>query len=486
MSTIIRISAKFCSIEGEENMAFLQALDRELSFNIQGAEYSPAYKYGKWDGQEHLLSKQLIFPKGLIWRVKEFYDRFGEPYQIIDDRPEKSLSAKIDIYKILKKLGKVPFPYQEDIVATTLKHDHGIIKSPTGSGKSLMAAMIVAQFGKKSIIFVIGRDLLYQTQGFFSQIFKQEIGFVGDGICKIHDITVASIWTCSQALGLKKIKRDSEFEEGEEKNLDPQKYQDIREMLKNAKLVIFDECHMAACSSIQEIVKVLNVEYLYGLSASPIRDDGADLLIEGVLGKKIVDLSASTLIDQGYLVQPTIKFIKVPPYHEKLKKNYQTIYKNYVVQNDVRNSLVVTGAQRLVEQNYQTLVLFNNVAHGEILYEQLKQKIPCILLSGKDSSDTRKAAREKLESGKVSCILASRIYDIGVDIPSLSGLVLAGAGKSSVRALQRIGRVIRNHKSKTRAAIIDFLDSAAFLKDHALARRAIYSTEERFNVIWPK
>jgi hypothetical protein len=48
------------------------------------------------------------------------------------------------------------------------------------------------------------------------------------------------------------------------------------------------------------------------MSASPWRDDNQDLVIEGILGKRIVEISASFLIERGYLVKPIIRFKEVP------------------------------------------------------------------------------------------------------------------------------------------------------------------------------
>jgi superfamily II DNA or RNA helicase len=61
-------------------------------------------------------------------------------------------------------------------------------------------------------------------------------------------------------------------------------------------------------------------------------------------------------------------------------------------------------------------------------------------------------------------------------------LVLLGSGKSSTRALQRIGRVLRPYPGKTHASVIDFTDNAKFLYDHSLARQRIYETETEFIV----
>ena len=138
----------------------------------------------------------------------------------------------------------------------------------------------------------------------------------------------------------------------------------------------------------------------------------------------------------------------------------------------------------MVEQGFVPLVLFHTIKHGDVLYDQLKKSVSTGLLSGKDSAKQRDKIKDELESGKIKCLVASKIFDIGVDLPILSGLVIAGAGKSSVRALQRIGRVIRPYKGKKMAAIVDFYDQAPYLYEHALCRKEIYETE--FDVKIPK
>jgi superfamily II DNA or RNA helicase len=207
------------------------------------------------------------------------------------------------------------------------------------------------------------------------------------------------------------------------------------------------------------------------------------MLIEAFLGRKIVDVSARELIRQGYLVPPRIRFIAPTPYPFKSGK-YPSIYARYVVENEQRNSMIVKATKSMVEQSFVPLVLFHTIKHGDVLFDHLKKTVPTGLLSGKDSAKQREKIKDELESGKIKCLVASKIFDIGVDLPILSGLVIAGAGKSSVRALQRIGRVIRPYKGKKMSAIIDFADQAPYLSQHAEIRREIYESE--FDVTWPQ
>ena len=482
MAQII-IDGNRCHLKDETDFDFLYTLDSELSFKFKGVEFTRAYKGRHWDGFTRLLTRDLSFPYGLLGRVGRLYKSHGKNVVVIDDRT-KTLINSISIISNLKKIDKEPYPYQLRAVDVIQNNDCGILRMATGSGKTLCSALMTAYLNKKTIIYVIGVDLLYQLHDFYGKIFNEDIGIIGDGKCDIRDINIASVWTVGQALGMKKnILTDVE---GKEALVGTNKYKDIKDLMKTAKVHIFDECHLAACDTIQEINKTINPEHIYGMSASPFRDDGKDMLVESVLGGQILEIPATYLIDRGFLVKPVINFTKVPKFHEKLPKNYQTVYKKYIVENEVRNKLIIDGAERLVELGYQPLVLYDKIKHGKTLFSEIEKRVSCTLLSGKDSASVRQEAKDKLESGDIQCIVASKIFDIGVDLPSLSGLIIASGGKSSVRGYQRIGRVIRKHPGKKIAAVIDFFDQAHFLRQHSKTRYAIYCSEKGFEVRWPK
>lgn len=486
----ICINRKKCQIIDETDIDFLRQLDNELSFMVQGAEYTGAFRgfmneatgqFESWDGKHRLLSEDLFFSPGLLNRVELFFQTHNKPFRIVDNRPLHLPGTPVDILPKLKELDKVPYPHQLYALEQAKSNCRGIIRLATGSGKSLISALITAEFGKPTIIYVIGKDLLYQFHTLFSELFDQKIGIIGDGKCEVADINIATIWTVGQALGLRVSRAE---EEEKEKKPEPEKFKIIRDTLRYSKLHILDECHLAACDTVQGIFRKINPENLYGMSASPWRDDGADLLIEAYLGGKIVDISAKKLIESGHLVKPLIKFLAVPPYPHRKAKHYKTLYSKYITNNTDRNSMVLKGTVKLVEQGFQTLVLFQDLKHGKILYNLISKNLDCEILSGKDSAKVRDKVKDKLASGNLRCILASKIFDIGIDLPTLSGLIVSSGGKSSVRALQRVGRVIRKAPGKNQAAVLDFADQAPWLLDHSKIRRDIY--KEEFDVVWPQ
>jgi superfamily II DNA or RNA helicase len=484
MNKITVQNNKTCNIILPDNPEGLFELREKLSFKMAGVEYTQAYKHG-WDGITHMVDKKGNFPLGLLSKVKKILAEKQISCDIVDKRKEIILDEELNVSDNLKQIGKDPRDYQLAMVDAALKNRKGIIRACTGSGKTLAAALITAKFNKPTIIYVIGLDLLQQFHKTFTEVLKQPIGFIGNGVCDIQKVNIASVWTIGKALNIKfKMFEEDESEDEEDLNI-PNKLK-IQQLLKSTQLHIFDECHSVSCDTIKEIYKNIDPVLIYGMSGTPYRDDGSDLLIDGMLGEQIINVSASELIERKILAQPIIKFVNVPalPVHAR---TYADVYGEYIVDNEARNYLILKETEKMVEKGYQVLVLFKQIKHGKFLHKLFKEnKIKCDILYGAHKLEHREEIKEQLAKKELDVILASVVFDIGVDIPSLSGLVLAGSGRSSVKALQRIGRVIRSYPGKNYAAIVDFVDNVRFLKNHSQTRHKIYTSEKGFIVKWPK
>ncbi len=481
MHKIIIHDNKACQFVTEDASLF-RVLRSKLSYKMNGVEYTEAYKNG-WNGVTYLIGKKGNFFYGLLSVVEEFLKDHHETYIIEDLRPPLKVNKPIDLSKVLKKIKMVPRDYQDRIVDATCNSRNGIVRACTGSGKTLCTAMIAARLNKPTIIYVIGLDLLKQTHDLFTTLFKEKIGYIGDGVCNIERINIASIWTIGSALNINKKNICTDDEISCEEKVDLTQKEKIIKLLKQTKVHIFDECHVVTCDTIQSIHKNIDPEHIYGFSGTPYRDDNTDLLINGILGEQIVDVSASELIEKKILAQPIIKFIAVPHMSMPLAQ-YQTVYKSYITENDIRNIIIIDQTKELLDKKYTPLILFKHIKHGQLLFDMMTDAgIKCEMLYGNDSIKRRTEVKEMLVAGEIQAILASTIFDLGVDIPMLNALVLCGGGKSSIRALQRIGRVIRYFPGKKFAAIVDFYDQIKFLKKHSVIRSEIYSSEKGFRVI---
>ena len=76
--------------------------------------------------------------------------------------------------------------------------------------------------------------------------------------------------------------------------------------------------------------------------------------------------------------------------------------------------------------------------------------------------------------------IATPIFDEGIDVPAIDVVVLAGAGKSHIKLLQRIGRGLRKKEGEDNTLVIhDFIDDTnKYLFKHSKARVAVYKDEK--------
>lgn len=474
MNKIVILDNKKCQFISDDTQ-LVAKLRRFLSFKIAGVEYMPAYQNG-WDGITYLLTKNNKFNYGLLNKVKSFLTDHNSEFTIQDKRSPIVPNTELDISHNLKKHNLIPREHQVRTCNAACATDRGIVRAATGSGKTLSTAMITAKINKPTIIYVIGLDLLDQFHKLYSKLFDEEIGYIGNGVCNIKRINIASIWTIGCSLKLKNVVED---DLDDEKELDESNSVKILKLLNDTKLHIFDESHVVATTTISEIYKNINPEYIYGFSGTPFRDDNSDLLIHAILGEQIINVSASELIKLNLLATPLIKFYTVPKM--PVGNVYTSVYKEYIVENDIRNDLIIKVSKELIDKKYTTLILFKQIKHGDILLEKLTEAgIKCAMLYGNDSLDKRNEIKQDLVDKKIDLILASTIFDIGLDLPQLSALVLAGGGKSTVKTLQRVGRILRPMPGKKFAAVVDFYDQVKFLKKHSKRRFDIYKSEEGF------
>ena len=465
-----------CRIEDFEDQNVLRLIDERLSYDVQGFGFMKISN--RWDGKQRLMSKSLCFPVGMLSAVEEIFTEKNIAYRKVDNR------TKPNYGKPMSPISDSKFSerdYQRNTIKKCIAAGSGIVKMCTGSGKSFVIASLVAHYNTKSIIYVVSIDLLHQMVSTLKDSFGIDAGIIGDGHCNIKQINVMTIWTAGAAFDKKletKYAEDTDCSAGKIKNKE-----DIRNLVRQADVIILDECQYGGSDTFQFLDKESKKSYnRFLFSGTPWRESGDDILLEAVAGEKIVDVSASMLIKKGFLVRPNIVFKDVSPIRG-VGKTYPEVYSKYIINNDERNNMAVEACKNFVKKDLKVLILFRNINHGEIISEKLSNaNIEHSFLSGKDSTKDRDIGVFKIKNGEVNVILASTIFDVGVDIPILDALINMGGGKSTGKMLQRIGRVIRSYPGKDSAYIIDFYDQCKYLRDHSQVRYKTACSEKEFNI----
>lgn len=430
----------------------------------------------KWNKK----TKKATFPTGLITPARKFFNKYKIDYKLIDKRNLAKTRAKN--YQTTSDLE--PRDYQQETIDKAVQRQRGVIKCATGGGKTAIASGIIAALGVSPFIFyVTSKDLLHQAHSEITKFVsnngsKLEVGIIGDGHKEIKDVNVMTVQTAMRALDAKYKAFDDEDRKKDTTDIEDIKPL-IKKLIRDCRGMICDEVQHWASETCQTIADAsVSAHYRYGMSATPYRDMNDDILIEACFGSVISDISASFLIKRGYLIKPDIYFLNVdnirPVYN-----SYSNIYDEAIVHNGLRNTWISNMATRFYEEGRSPLVLVKKIEHGEILSSLIPGSK---FLHGSVASKKRKEHIQKMRDREVGVTVATSIFDEGVDVRPLDTLLLAGSGKSSTRALQRIGRILRPFEGKKDAIAVDFNDHCKYLRDHSKKRMKIYRTEPEFNI----
>jgi len=453
-------------------------------------------------------------PMGLLHRICQVAQKHGAEVRIV--RADSWLAPKPTFGMHLMNVA--PRDYQDEAMLAAALNPMGVFRAPTGSGKTMMAAAIIVAGGMPAVVVVPTIDLLYQFKDWLAAHLalnpgvvapsneRWHIGQMGDGVVDPQPVTVTTIRTMSKILGIAyKPYEFAEYDDKDDTSLNPRALQYWVEQLGT---VIVDECHILGARTVYEVATKVPALRKYGMSASPWRDDGADLMIEAAVGPSIYHCPTKRLVDGGFLMAPEIvvkstaswwsaaawgqvckscgrqvlKWTKQCPScrGQNFRSQFTEAYKAEIVENPIRNGRIAELVSKL---NRPTMVLVKQVKHGR----QLQQLIPdSIFLSGRDRGQTRVDVFEQMRTGQLQTVICTTIADLGLDIPMLEALVLAGGGKSSTRHLQRIGRVVRPYPGKRRPLVVDFDDGHihAWFRRHEQARRKIEQAEWGESAKW--
>ncbi len=105
--------------------------------------------------------------------------------------------------------------------------------------------------------------------------------------------------------------------------------------------------------------------------------------------------------------------------------------------NNLRNDLI---RQVVEELEGITLIIVTQINHGDMLQQLLPEST---FVNGKEQLETRKQIIKDIKNRKIKNIIATTIYDEGVDLPSIDNLIIACGGKSEIKTIQRVGRGLR-------------------------------------------
>jgi superfamily II DNA or RNA helicase len=258
-------------------------------------------------------------------------------------------------------------------------------------------------------------------------------------------------------------------------------------LLAYFQFVIIEEAHEAGGDSFYDVLNACkNAHYRLALTATPfMRDDEeANMRLMAVSGPVTVKVTEKMLIDSGILAKPYFKFERVES-PSKLRRgmSWQKAYKMGIMESEDRNAKIIRNMRIAQHYKLPIICLVQRKEHGR----ELKKLASAVGISidfifGESKHEQRKKALNSLKSGAYDGIIGSTILDVGVDVPAVGMVILAGGGKAEVATRQRIGRGLRAKKHMANVCfIVDFVDNGNdTLMRHYLERRRIIESTPGF------
>jgi len=352
-------------------------------------------------------------------------------------------------------------PDQLQLIKQTLIYQRGVIKAPTGSGKTITALGLISMFpGMRVLILVHRQEILKQ----FIERFKKHL--------PIRKLTVVTEGQTPPPGGTVVGMIQTAI-----------KYP-VDVVCDAFDIVIVDEVHRCWDRDGQygTFLNYCLAPMKIGFTATPWNWDThreRALGTEGLIGPIIGELTLQKGQDLGIVAKPYIT-LRTVPYDPNLGdlRRYREIYDRCVVNNRARNAIISKEAKIRALAGKSTLTIVREIKHGEILANMAQTMgLNSVFIHGSTPGEQRDAVKQALENKIHMNVIATDIWKEGVDIPSLNGVIIAAAPKSQIYTLQAVGRGMRTAEGKTRVEIIDFLDPYRYLARHAIQRLSTYVEE---------
>lgn len=403
-----------------------------------------------------LLSiEQRIYRKGLGWKTithsmttpdGKFYTGL---YPFImcnidgavvarDDRKWPEYSFKIP------ELSKDLRDYQIEYAVQALQTTRCIVESDTGSGKTIMMAALLAILDLPTLIIVPNKTILYQLSTELTTLIPGSEFGIASG---------------------EKVKR-SRFLIGLPGTLSKFPSPELREF----KVVMMDEAHLAAGQRIEDLILTVNAPFRFGFTGTAKgRSDGRDLVVEGLFGPPIKLIETQQLTDQGYLAPVKIEIVR-----GWWEGNFAALEDHLIVRNEKRNELITKIVKA---QKGTVLVLVKRIEHGEILQKLIPHSI---FVSGDTDGEKREEIRQSILHGTYRVLIASNVFAVGLDIPNLEVGINAAGGKAEILTKQRFGRITRPWNEVVKKWIDIYDDYHPGLEEHSKERVKYYRGKSQF------
>ena len=390
----------------------------------------------------------ICLPRALLDSVIDKFSKADIPFSLADNR---CAGTPLDV----SFNGTL---YDEQMLAAEaiLKHDNGILAATTSFGKTVVGAYMIAQRKISTLVLVhnteIQKNWIEDLNKFLTINAELPEYQTKTGRIKKRKSVIGKLYAGHNSMtGIIDVAIFSSLGKGDE--IDP--------IIEQYGMVIMDECHHGAAQTVEDVVGSAKARYVYGLTATPKREDGLEKKVFMQFGPIRFRYTAKERAEKqgiGHFVYP--RFTRLVSTSD-LKI---TEANRAVIECDSRNKQIIADVENCIQNGRTPLVLTKYKEHAEFLYQQLQGKAEHVYLlqgggSRKAKDEMRTQMRAVPDEESVVLVAIDKYIGEGFNFPRLDTLMLAMPAAAEGNIEQFAGRLHRDYETKKEVIIYDYVDS---------------------------
>jgi superfamily II DNA or RNA helicase/HKD family nuclease len=393
----------------------------------------------------------------LIAAFERTFDTYWADPHFEDFDPERftvaaSMAASATDERILTPFDIEPYPFQRQMleqlqVARQRGHMHNLVVAATGTGKTIVAALDYRQLrtdlDRTRLLFIAHRDtILRQSRTTFRHVLRD--GSFGElWVGGTQPTQWEHVFASIQSLSVHDVR-----------SIDPEQFD----------IVVVDEFHHAAAASYEVLLDHLRPKHLVGLTATPERADGLDVL-RWFGGRIAVELRLWDALEQGLLAP--FHYFGVHDSTDLAGVTWRrgTGYDvdeltNLYTASDLWVSKVIAAVREKVGDPHQMRALgfCVGIDHARFMADRFNRAgIASRAVTASTPGAERQQVLHDLRDGKLQTVFTVDLFNEGVDVPAIDVVLMLRPTESATIFLQQLGRGLRRTEGKDVLTVLDFV-----------------------------
>ena len=406
----------------------------------------------------------LTLPRGCLDDVTKWLRSYNVEISISDERCS-GRSIHVSFNGALR--GE-----QADALKALSAWDNGILSATTAFGKTVVGAALIAEKKVNTLVLVHRSQLMTQWKERLEQFLtiREELPPLPKRRGRQKKRELVGLYGANRDTrgGIIDIAMLQSMGDAD----------DIRPWIGDYGMVIVDECHHVPAVSFENVMKVVRSKYVYGLTATPKRQDGHHPILHMYLGAIRYRVDAK----QQAMKRP-FAHIMIPRFtgtRFQIDENDRTPaigqYYDRIMRDDLRNELIISDTLECLKAGRNCLILSERTEHVRKLTELLRArgKTVHMLLGGLTGAKQRKQLEELKgvpdDIPHVVCATGKFIGE-GFDDSRLDTLFLTMPISWQGTLAQYVGRLHRLHEGKREVRVYDYIDNHAAMLEKMYNKR---------------